>query len=218
MTMTRDLIRSDAVAPEATDGRRAHRVRSAVCLWLAAALLPGLVSAQSLREQTSAARSSSATGPGPTQVLSINPFMPILGLFQGEYERRLQDNLAIAVAGSYAQFDDYYTNLDAKLRLYPQERGMQGMGLAAGLGFGQVRRRHQDTCDDLIEVCTPVRRTETAPTFSVEGHYQWLLGSGRATAVTLGGGVKRYFIGDAHASGINRVLPTLRLTVGYAWQ
>jgi hypothetical protein len=45
-----------------------------------------------------------------------------------------------------------------------------------------------------------------------------LLGTNRATAVTMGGGVKRYFVSDANDGGINRIMPTLRLTVGYAFR
>jgi hypothetical protein len=182
-----------------------------------AALLPRAGAAQSLREQTMR-RSTPAISSDVRQILSINPVMPILGYFQGEYEARLQDNLAVAVAASYTEFDQVrYTNLDAKLRLYPAERGMQGLGLAAGLGTGSLQREAA-YCAERVARDERCRRTEHAPTFSVEGHYQWLLGTKRATAITLGGGVKRYFVSDANDYGIQRILPTLRLTVGYGFR
>lgn len=184
-----------------------------------AALLPlsfaaSSLSAQSLREQTSR-RAADPTPAGVRQIISINPVMPILGFFQGEYEARLQDNLAFAVAASYSEFDNVrYTNLDAKLRLYPSELGMQGLGLAAGIGTGTAKREAA-YCAERIARDAKCRLTENAPTFSVEGHYQWLLGTKRSTAITLGGGVKRYFVSDANDYGIQRILPTVRLTVGY---
>lgn len=191
-----------------------------------AALLiaPQLVQAQSLRDQTSsgqsARRAADASVAPVRQIISINPVLPILGWFQGEYEARLQDNLAFALAGSYTEFDnDNYANFDAKLRLYPQERGLQGLGLAAGLGVGNIKRE-KNFCDvpDLSEPGKVCRLRENAASFSVEGHYQWLLGNKRSTAITMGGGVKRYFISDDHDAGINRIMPTLRLSVGYAFR
>jgi hypothetical protein len=63
----------------------------------------------SLRDQTGDAVT-------PQQVISVNPFLPLFGRFQGEYERRFRDNVSVAIAGSYTSFDDDYTNIDAKLR------------------------------------------------------------------------------------------------------
>lgn len=180
---------------------------AALCL---GAALPVVASAQSLSAQTGGAT-------GPAHVISINPFLPILGYFQGEYEQRVQDNMSIALAGSYVRFDDYYTNVDLKARLYPQEKGLRGVGLAAGVGYGAIRRRNDYYCDPTI-TCNPPKRTPSAPTFAVEAHYQWLLGGRQATALAVGGGVKRYFISERDASGIERILPTLRLTIGYAFR
>ena len=176
-----------------------------------AALVPqtSLFAQGSLREQT---RGTS----GPEQVISINPFLPLFGYFQAEFERRLLPNVSFALAGSHVKFDEVYTNLDAKLRLYPQERALHGLGLSAGLGYGSVRRNEQ-VCDTDGDNCRRDRTTESAPTFSVEAQHQWLLGSSQATAVTIGGGVKRYFISEDRSQGIQRVMPTMRLTIGYAF-
>jgi hypothetical protein len=153
----------------------------------------------------------------PQQIISINPFLPLFGYFQGEYEHRLKENVSFALSGSYMRFDDYYTNLDAKLRLYPQERAPDGLGLAAGVGIGSVRRSGYTICDEFYTTCREDKSTQTAPTFSVEMQYQWLLGSSRSTAVALGGGVKRYFIANDRSDGIERVVPTFRVTIGYAF-
>jgi hypothetical protein len=181
--------------------------------------LPGAAPAQTLAEQTAKRPARKPVAAGPSHILSINPFMPILGLFQGEYEKRLQDNLSVALSGSYTRLEDDYTNIDVKLRLYPNEMALDGIGLAAGVGYGSVRRRDNfERCDMVGADCAPSRTTESAPTFSVEGLYQWMLGTRRSTAVTMGGGVKRYFISSERDAGISRVVPTLRLTIGYAWR
>lgn len=121
---------------------RHHRLiaRTASAALLAGAItlaLPYDVAAQgSLRDQTRAAR---AEGSGPAHIISFNPFLPLFGYFQGEYEQRIKPNVALALSGSYMKLDDYHTNLDAKIRLYPQERALQGLGVAAAVGYGAVR-------------------------------------------------------------------------------
>lgn len=52
---------------------------------------------------------------------------------------------------------------------------------------------------------------------AIAGSYQWFMGRSRATAITIGGGAKRYFLSDEESRGITRVLPTARLTIGYAF-
>jgi hypothetical protein len=188
-------------------------------IWLSSLSLSATaLSAQgSLREQTTAVR-----GTSPSRIISVNPFMPLAGYFQGEYEQKLQDNISVAVSASSAKFDNRrYLNADVKLRMYPQDRGLEGLGLAAGIGLGNARQ------DDSFLPCTPVPsctplvdrgRYITRPSFSVESHYQWMFGRSRATAVAVGGGLKRYFISDDEARGIGRLVPTGRLTIGWAFR
>lgn len=190
-------------------------VLSGVLLGLVVAISAPKVGAQSLAQQTR------ASGAPSTHILAINPFLPLFGYFQGEYERRLQDNLSLAVSGSHVRLDGYYSNLDIKLRLYPQDRALDGFGIAAGLGFGTAKP------DGRIYDCNPItfdcaerdERRVSAPTFSVEAQYQWLLGRSRRTAVSFGGGAKRYFFNEADRQGtLERVLPTGRFTVGYVFR
>lgn len=188
------------------------------------ALLGSTLSAQgSLRDQTRARRSAAPAGALPTRIIAINPFIPLAGYFQGEYEQRVQQNLSVAVAGSYAPFDNRdYTNADVKLRLYPNDRALEGLGVAAGVGIGRARQ------DDLGAVCLALTcppapgkgKMLTAPTFSIEAQYQWLLGTSRSTAVTVGGGLKRYYFdeADTEGRGVDRLLPTGRLTIGWAFR
>ena len=153
----------------------------------------------------------------PATVVSVNPFLPLLGFFQGEVERTVRNHLAVAVSVSHLALDDRLTNLDAKLRFYPQERAPAGLGMAAGIGLGHAREQEYlvdgacvaTGCPDPV----PITRNRFAPSFSVELHYQWLLGRTRRTAVGLGFGGKRYI-----ASGtIPDLVPTGRLTVGWAF-
>lgn len=184
---------------------------------LALCVAGSMVQAQgSLREQTATA------GATPRQVISVNPFLPLAGYFQGEYERRVQDNVSVAVSASFAKFDSRrYQNLDVKLRLYPQERALEGLGLAAGLGLGRALEDDELLPCEPVETCTPQLKPgkyASAPTFSVEGQYQWLFGRTKATAVTVGGGVKRYFFGNDAAQNIQEFVPTGRLTIGWAFR
>ncbi|WP_310571998.1 hypothetical protein [Gemmatimonas sp.] len=171
------------------------------------------LSAQSLRDQTRGPSTKT-----PTHVISVNPFLPLFGYFQAEYEHRVAQNASVGISGSHTKFDDLYTSVDVKLRLYPQERVLENLGISAGLGYGRVKGQDEN-CGEIIELrsCADRNVSESAPTFGVEAQYQWLLGASRSTAVAIGGGAKRYFISDTKSSGIERVVPTLRLTIGYAF-
>ena len=158
----------------------------------------------------------------PTRIISINPFLPLAGSFQGEFESRLRENLSVAVAASYLapgdNDDDRFANADIKLRLYPSERALQGFGFAAGVGVGRQSTVSFVDCVG-FSPCTYPRRSATSPTFSVEMQYQWLLGKQRNTAVAVGGGARRYFLLEDSPTGFdqfNEYMPTLRLTIGYA--
>jgi hypothetical protein len=161
----------------------------------------------------------------PTRIISVNPFLPLTGSFQGEFEQKLRENLSVAVSASYIALDDdseRLTNADVKLRLYPSEKALQGFGFAAGLGVGRQSEVEYFACPAIYPggACNNQRRSVTGPTFSVEMQYQWLLGSKRNTAVTIGGGAKRYFIDNSpyEYEVYDDFLPTLRLTIGYAFR
>lgn len=161
----------------------------------------------------------------PTKIIAVNPFLPLTGSFQGEFEQRLRDNLSVAVSASHVDLEgdgDRYTNADVKLRLYPSENALRGFGIAAGVGVGRQSGIEYYACPAIYPSgdCTNRDRSATGPTFSVEMQYQWLLGKSRNTAVSVGGGAKRYFISDT-SNGYEvyeRFMPTLRLTVGYAFR
>ncbi|MEO7521382.1 MAG: hypothetical protein ABIW79_06150 [Gemmatimonas sp.] len=181
----------------------------------ATGIAPGTSNAQ--------AASGASTAVGPSRLISTNPFLPLFGFFSAEYEQRLKDNVAFAISGSHTEYDALYTHLDAKVRLYPNEKALEGFGLASSLGIAWVKR---DDCDSRIDFdCAPTsqggeqaRRRFTTPTFAIELDYQWLLGRTKSTAITVGFGAKRYLGGnDRDYIGIERVLPTGRLSIGYGF-
>jgi hypothetical protein len=158
----------------------------------------------------------------PTRIIAINPFLPLVASFQAEFEKKLQDNLSVAVSASHIALrggdSDRFTNADVKLRLYPAERALEGFGIAAGVGVGQQSAVTYVDCLAANEPCRDTRATRTGPAFSVEMQYQWLLGKNQHTAVSAGGGAKRYFISNTASGSFNEFMPTLRLTVGYAFR
>jgi hypothetical protein len=145
---------------------------------------------------------SPATVSSPRHVLSINPFLPLAGYFQGEFETKLKENVALAVSGAHTRLDDYYTSLDVKLRRIREDSYTE-----------------PPVCIALVGVVCPDggRRSVSGATFSVEAHYQFLLGRSRKTSAAFGAGAKRYFVEERTAENFQRLVPTLRLTIGYAF-
>lgn len=218
ITRTRTAARQPAASRAfacSASAIRAFAFSAFACSALALTAAAGSAGAQTLSEQT-------ATLTGPSRFISTNPFLPLFGFFSAEYEQRIKENVAFAVAASHVKYDDRYTHLDAKLRLYPNDRALEGFSLASSLGLAWIKRDR----DDLY--CIPIGsgsgcpgrpdRTFTTPSFAVELGYQWLLGRSRSTAITAGFGVKRYLGGSkSDFDGIQRVLPTGRISIGYGF-
>lgn len=155
----------------------------------------------------------------PAHVISVNPFLPLFGYFAAEYEQRIRPSVSLAISGSHIELDDRYTNLDAKLRLYPSERGLRGFNIASSLGYARVHDQSFFECaiDVLASGDCGTPKPFSTGTFAVEIGYQWLLGPSRSTAVTVGGGAKRYLGSSRFYGTVPRVLPTMRLNIGYAF-
>jgi hypothetical protein len=192
------------------------RARSARC---AAAALLVAASVATLGAQ---ATTAPAARTGPTYIIAVNPFLPLAGQFQGEFEARTRDNLSVAASVAHVELWDTFTSTDLKLRFYPQERALNGFAFSAGAGYGRVRG-DSDFCDlrpgtppNEFPECVYGNVSRSGPTFSVEMQYQWLLGTRRSTAISIGGGAKRYYLGSDKA-GLQDYQPTVRLTIGYGW-
>ena len=154
---------------------RFSAVRTATLIG-ALAFMTTSLSAQTLRDQTSGPSTSA-----PTRVISVNPFLPLFGYFQAEFEARVAKNASIGISGAHTKLDDLDTSVDVKLRLYPQERVLEKLGISAGIGFGRVKRDGDIVCGEIIELRPCGNPSASAPTFGVEAQYQWLLGASRST-------------------------------------
>jgi hypothetical protein len=173
------------------------------------------LAAQTLAQQTQ--RAATAID-GPGRVISANPFLPLLGHFAAEYEQRVNPSVALAISASHVKPDNTrYTNLDVKARLYPSEQALNGFNIAASLGVARIADRIDSDCAPSIEDLCTQPKPFTTPSFAVEIGYQWLLGPSRVTAVTVGGGAKRFLGGESKFDRLDRVIPTLRLSIGYAF-
>ncbi len=198
-------------------------MRRLTCATALSCLLSLSLYSQSLHAQTRALNADTMVS--PSHILSVNPFVLLFGNFSGEYEQRVQSTFSVAVAGSYVNFDsDRYTNIDLKARLYPNEVALRGFGFAASVGATAIRA-HTSDCylyDPAVGSngpCTNRNKTFSSPSVALELQYQWLLGSRRRTAITLGGGLKRFLgsSGDFTLARVSRFLPTFRSTIGYAF-
>lgn len=190
--------------------------RISVLLLSAWALSVSTASAQTLAQQT---RSVGGSIEGPGRVISANPFLPLLGYFAAEYEQRVSPSVSLALSGSQIKPDrTKYTNVDAKARLYPSETALRGLNIAASLGIGRIDANDEYDCGILASgtLCV-LPKPFTTGSFAIEVGYQWLLGPSRVTAVTLGGGAKRYLGAESKFDQIDRVIPTLRMSIGYAF-
>lgn len=156
----------------------------------------------------------------PSRFISTNPFLPLFGYFSAEYEQRVKSNVAFAISASHVKFDEKYTNVDAKLRLYPNDKALEGFSIASSVGIAWIERDGQYVCDFTAGgICaTDNGRNFSTPSFAIEIGYQWLLGRSKSTAVTAGFGAKRYLTGTREDYlGVNRVVPTGRISIGYGF-
>ena len=58
--------------------------------------------------------------------------------------------MSFAIAGSHLDVDNRYTNLDVKLRLYPNDQVLEGFGIATSLGVARIR--NDGDCDGFDEI------------------------------------------------------------------
>ncbi len=161
---------------------------------------------------TGAAQSPAAA---PTRVISSNPFMLLSGHPSIEFEQRLTTSLAVGFAASSAVSGSSGSHMDAKVRFYPNEKAMEGFGMAGSLGVTN-RTRTTLGCLGTCSYRGEKQRT-SVPNTTIELSYQWLLGSKKSTAIALGGGLRRIFASDADWGSGNRILSTARFNIGYAF-
>lgn len=162
--------------------------------------------------------SISAQAPGPKNSLTANPFFILAGWMSAEYERRINQSVSLGGGVSFVDIDDnVYNSFELKGRLYPKEHALSGFEM--GLSVGVTKMEFDDDECPITRLCgdDPVRKKVTTPAVGIEFAYQWLIGSNRHTVIAVGGGGKRFLASRAELEGTSRVIPTMRLAVGYAW-
>jgi Protein of unknown function (DUF3575) len=142
------------------------------------------------------------------QIVSTSPILLVFGVLGAEYERRLSPTTSWGVSGAVYRPELFsYASLDGKLRYYPGARALEGF--AAGLTAGVTRIGTRNSGNP-----SGTEDSGTAASLGFTLDYQWLLGTRRRFAVTLGGGAKRFFLFGEDVSGASLVLPTGRISVG----
>ncbi len=188
-------------------------VRIALYL-LAAALISLLALARPLSAQSGA----SSVGEGPGYAITLNPFFVLAGWISGEYEQRVNSSITLGAGASYVDFSDRsYASVDVKARLYPNDKAMRGFEMGLGLGLTAVDT-DTDNNDCAGKPCGNTKKTKvTKPAVSLEFGHQWNLGNNHRTILALGGGGKRFLASKADLNGTERVIPFIRIGIGYGW-
>ena len=163
-----------------------------------------------------AARQTQIADRGKENVIFINPFGIVFGVFTAEYERKLNSSLSLAVAGTFwdkpTGIDSRYHGATAALRFYPMERVMNGFSISPLLGFVSFDEEPKPCTVDQNNSCN--RKRTTNGIYGVQVDYGWLLGPNQRFAVGTGLGVRR-IIGST--GGDTRVIPSARFQIGYAF-
>jgi hypothetical protein len=177
----------------------------------AAAALAVVFSAQPARAQ--AVADSVAAANVRTQAISVLPLHVMFGFYAGDYERAVNPTTTLGAGGSYYEAGDgdnrfQYASAEAKLRYYPSA------DVLSGLSFGLTAGPTWVSADDDFD---GVSSSATALGIGFEIARSHLMGVDRRFYYGYGGGLKRLFIVNGEAEGSETTLPTLRLSVGYAF-
>lgn len=171
-----------------------------------------LLFACSVLAAPAAAQTTDTTTVVRTQAISILPVHAILGFYAGDYERTVSQTATLGVGASYFDLSDFtYSTVEAKLRYYPSGDPLRGLsfGITAGPTFlsGTSTDFEGGTSDESV----------TALGIGIELARSHILGVDRRFYYGYGAGAKRLFFTGEEADGAELVLPTLRLSVGYAF-
>lgn len=180
-----------------------RRISAALLFACAAAAVPAAAQ-QPVPVDTTAIR---------TQALSILPLHAILGFYAGDYERAVGTTATLGIGASYFDLGDEgdvftYGTAEAKLRYYPSGDPLRGLsfGITAGPTFVSTG----DGFDGEDE-------SYTALGVGFEIARSHILGVDRRFYYGYGAGAKRLFFAADEGDGAEVVIPTLRLSVGYAF-
>jgi hypothetical protein len=162
--------------------------------------------------------------PPRVQSISILPFHFLIGFYAGDYERAMSNTLTLGLGASYFSMDgaetyDPYTSeptgsydsdfrygtVEGKLRYYPSGDVLNGMSFGVTFGptfvTGDGASPNRDDNFTAMGVGFEIARSQS-------------LGVDRSFYYGYGGGAKRLFPIGAASGDAEKVLPTLRLSVG----
>jgi hypothetical protein len=158
----------------------------------------------------------SASAYVPAQAISFLPLHAAFGFYAGDYERAVGQTVTAGLGASYFSLggdeDEFrYSSVEAKLRYYPSGDPLNGLsfGLTAGPTFVSA--------DDDFDGEAEADEDLTAFGIGFEIARSHLMGVERHFYYGYGAGFKRLFVVSGAESGAELALPTLRLSIGYAF-
>jgi hypothetical protein len=159
-----------------------------------------------------AAQTDTMAAPVRRQAISILPLHAILGFYAGDYEHAVGRTATIGLGASYFTLtvdedELVYATTEAKFRYYPSGDPLRGLsfGLTAGPTFLTLESPDGDD------------ESTTAVGVGFEVARSHVLGVDRRFYYGYGAGAKRLFFTGDEVEEVELVLPTLRLSVGYAF-
>ena len=152
----------------------------------------------------------------PAQAISILPLHAAFGFYAGDYERAVGQTVTAGLGGSYFSLGDdgdefRYSSVEAKMRYYPSGDPLDG--LSFGLTVGPTFVSADDDFDGETEPDEDI--TELGIGFEIARSH--LMGVDNHFYYGYGAGFKRLFAISGAESGAETALPTLRLSIGYAF-
>lgn len=159
--------------------------------------------------------------PAPTQPyaseLSINPFGIPFGYLDVEGNTSVGGGATLGIMLSHyspSSNDNPFTNVDAKIRYFPNELPFKGFSVGLTAGW---TKQQGDSFNG--SVTTSTTTTVSSPTMGVIVDYDWLLGARKRFAVGVGIGAKRLFASRAERDriGLDAAAGIYRFQLGYAF-
>jgi hypothetical protein len=151
----------------------------------------------------------------PVQAISFLPVHAAFGFYAGDYERAIGHTVTAGLGASYFSLgddDDFdYSSVEAKVRYYPSGDVLNGMSFGLTVGPTFV------SADDDLDGETEADEDLTAFGIGFEIARSHLMGVDRHFYYGYGAGFKRLFVVSGMESGAELALPTLRLSIGYAF-
>ncbi len=164
----------------------------------------------SAHAQVSATPPADST-PSYGQIISVSPLFALLGFYTGDIERRITSATTLGVGGSAFALGPFgYKSIDAKVRLYPGGRALEGLGVGVSAGLIRLSADQGGLFSSASAGSGIVVGTDATITY--------LTGKRHNIALSLGGGLKRVVrFGGYDVSTARLTYPTARASIGLAF-